>query len=61
MRTAEDWVTWYHARPRHERAKGRLRMTSEEFADLHAFADENGLPWPKDRLPLLFGCEIWCD
>ena len=60
-RTAEDWVNWFYEHPPHERAKGRLRMTSEEFADLQAFADENGLPWPTSGLPLLFGCEIWTD
>lgn len=60
-RTAEDWVNWFYDQPITERRKGRLRMTSEEFNDLHAFADLNGLPWPKQGLPILLGCEIWCD
>jgi len=61
VRTAKDWVEWFYSQPIPERAKGRLRMTSEEFADLHAFADLNGFPWPESGLPRLLGCEIWTD
>lgn len=60
-RGMHDWLEWYYDHPVEERATGRLYMTPEEFADLRAFADENGLPWPNEGDPLLFGCAIWTD